>query len=89
MLQTTWQIERAAEMKNLCSCLKYQAVVHSLNNRVQDDFKNENGLEFPFTPMDLNSIYLSGKVIDLENLDFSGVKGLHKEINFMFRNEVA
>ena len=87
ILQHTWQNTRFREMKDLCSCLPHQAVVHSLNNRVQDDFKNINGVEFPFSAHDLNELYLAGKVIDLDNLDFSKVLGLHKEINFIFKDE--
>jgi len=88
-LQQTWQHDRPNEMPDLCACLKYSSLVHSSNNRVQDDFKNESGVVFPFSASDLNSTYLAGKVIDLENLDVSGIKGLHLEINYVFRDEVA
>jgi len=84
----TWKNLRPQDMKDLCACLEKQAIVHSLNNRVQDDFKNINGVVFPFTAEDLNEKFLSGQVIDLDNLDFSKVNGLHKEIDFKFRNKL-
>ncbi len=86
-MQQKWQKQRKAEMKDLCACLEKQTLVHSLNNRVQDDFKNLSGAEFPFTTITLNSTYLSGKMVDLEALDFSEVNGLHKEIDLIFKEE--
>lgn len=87
-LQRTWQYSpRRIEMKKLCACLDEQKLVHSLNNRVQDIFRNKFGEVYPFSTKDMNEAYLSGKVVDLEALDFSAVDGLHKEIDFILRNE--
>ncbi len=86
-LQQTWQRRRKDEITDLCACLPIQTLVHSLNNRVQDEFKNISGVEFPFTAEGLNEAYLSGKVIDLEKLDTSKINGLHKEIDLIFKEE--
>jgi len=88
VLQKTWQYSpRRVEVKKLCACLDEQKIVHSLNNRVQDIFRNKFGEVYPFSAKDMNEAYLSGKVVDLEALDFSEVDGLHKEIEFILRNE--
>lgn len=84
-LQQTWQSQRQSEMKNLCSSMRIQGLVHSLNNRVQNDFQNINGQVFPFSPEELNTAFLNGDVIDLDALDFTHVDGLHKEINLVFK----
>lgn len=86
-LQYTWQHRRKSEITDLCACLPCQTLVHSLNNRVQDEFKNPAGDKFPFTSEELNSAYLSGKVVDLDALDFSEVNGLHTEIDLIFKEE--
>ena len=86
-LQHIWQENRRDEITDLCACLEQQSLVHSLNNRVQDEFINPAGEEFPFTSQELNTAYLSGKVVDLEALNFSEINGLHKEIDFIFKEE--
>jgi len=86
-LQKTWQRERKGEMKSLCACLPQQSLVHSLNNRVQDVCKNEAGVEYPFSSHDLNESFLSGKVVDLDALDFSSVTGLHQEICLVLKDK--
>lgn len=84
-LNHAWKISRPNEMNDLCGGLERQSLIHSWNNRVQDDFKNINGVSFPFSTHDLNERFLSGQVIDLDKLDFSRVLGLHKEINLVFK----
>ena len=86
-LQHTWQKGRKDEITNLCACLEHQSLVHSLNNRVQEEFKNPAGEEFPFTSEELNAAYLSGKIVDLDALDFEKVNGLHTEIDLIFKEE--
>lgn len=86
-LQHTWQKLKKNKITDLCACLPYQALVHSLNNRVQDEFKNPAGNKFPFTSEELNSAYLSGKIVDLDALDFSEINGLHTEIDLIFKEE--
>lgn len=86
-LQHTWQRHKKNEITDLCACLEQQSLVHSFNNRVQDEFKNPAGEKFPFTCEELNSIYLSGRVVDLDALDFSEVNGLHTEIDLIFKEE--
>lgn len=81
--QHHFQVLHRNSIKFNCACLKKQALVHSLNNRVQDFFKNENGIEYPYKAGDLNKAYLEDKIINLDALDFSQVKGLHKEIKFI------
>jgi hypothetical protein len=34
----------------------------------------------------LNTKYITGKIIDLDALDFSNINGLHKEIKFLTKN---
>jgi len=42
--------------------------------------KNKAGERFGITLEDLNKDYLDGKVIDLESIDFSDIKGCHQEL---------
>jgi hypothetical protein len=87
-LQKKWQYSPdRVEMKKFCACLEEQKLVHSLNNRVQDIFRNRHGEIYPFSAPAMNEAYLSGKVVDLDALEFSEVDGLHKEIDLVLRNE--
>ena len=86
-LQITWQNHRKGEMLDFCASFPEQILVHSHNNRVQHIYCNPAGIEFGHEPRFLNTMYLTGHVVDLDNLAFVGINGLHKEINLTFRPE--
>lgn len=54
-------------------------------NRVQSDMPNRNGETHPYSVQELNDLYLAGKRIDLDALDFSDIRGAHQEIPLVFR----
>ena len=62
-------------------CLKHSHVVNSPNNRVSDTHTiNFSGEHFNYEPEFLLGKYMSGKRIDLDSLDFSGIICPHQEI---------
>lgn len=71
-------------MIKYASCPEHNVVLHSTNNRVQDDIRNLAGIEFPEDPVLLNKSYLGNYIIDYDKLNFSNINGLHKEIKFEF-----
>jgi hypothetical protein len=72
-------------MPDNCACLEHSIMVHSANNRVQEEFQTASGTEYPEDVDNLNSLYMSGQIIDVDNLNFDNVAGLHKEIKFVFK----
>ena len=46
---------------------------------------NKGGHKFRANEKLLNDLYLKGMVIDLESMDFSGIKSAHDEIPFKMR----
>lgn len=62
---------------------KYSCVVNSPNNRVQAEYANANGLQFSYSPDVLNDLFLQGKRIDLNKLDFSNIVCPHQEVDLM------
>lgn len=83
-LQKHWQGEHRDEMPDLCACGHQQYMVHSMNNVVQSVFGNAHGDNFYYSVAELNLRYLGGQAIDLDQLHFGDVNGLHTEVKFFF-----
>lgn len=64
-------------------CEKYSCVVNSPNNRVQAEYANASGLQFSYSPDVLNELFLKGKRINLDKLDFSGIVCPHQELDIL------
>ncbi len=68
----------------VCTSLKESHVVNSPNNMVQDShLENRSGDIYNYTALDLKDEFDSGKRIDLNNLDFSGITCPHQEIDIL------
>ena len=70
------------ELPDLCACFEYSSIVHSPNNVVQTEWGQCNG-----DVAKLNNMYLQDVVIDLDNLNFENIHGLHANIELKFKNE--
>jgi hypothetical protein len=69
---------------NFMVSLKHSTVVNSPNNRVSDTHtENFSGENFNYEPEFLLGKYVSGKRIDLDLLDFSGIVCPHQEIDIV------
>lgn len=53
-------------------------------NLVNTTFNNRHGLKYGVTTKELNDKYLDNTIIDYHQLDFSGINGPHKEIEYKF-----
>lgn len=53
-------------------------------NVVNVTHSNRVGMTFPHSPEELNDRYLAGGRIDVDNMDFSAVRGAHQEIALVF-----
>lgn len=60
-------------------------LINSPTNRVQDYAKNLAGQHFGITAERLNQMYLSGKRIDLDAIDFTCIQGCHQELEMKFK----
>lgn len=54
-------------------------------NRVSETHPNRNGVVFSFPVEELNSKYLNNKIIDFDSMDFNGIDGPHKEIEYIVK----
>ena len=64
--------------------LEQSCVVNSPNNRVQADFaQNRSGDHFKYEASTLNELYMSGKRLNAERIDFSGIVCPHQEIDIL------
>ena len=70
----------AYSLPPLMGCFDTSSVVNTPINLCGATSKNKAGERFGITLEDLNKDYLDGKVIDLENIDFSDIKGCHQEL---------
>lgn len=64
---------------------EHSAIVNIPVNRVNDEFLSRNGERFSYTVDDLNNLFLSGKVIDIDNMNFAGISSPHQEIKYEFK----
>lgn len=65
-------------------CLPHSVVVNSPNNRVSDTHtENFSGEHFKYDPELLLGKYMSGKRVDLDILDFSGIVCPHQEVDIV------
>jgi hypothetical protein len=71
------------EIPPFMMCEKYSCVVNSPNNRVQEEYANSNGLQFSYSPDSLNDLFLQGKRIDLEKINFGNIASPHQEIDIL------
>lgn len=70
--------EKMASFKN-------SVLVNTPNNIVNTTFNNRNGLTHAASVKELNDDLLSGKIIDMESMDFSNIIGCHQEIEFKYK----
>jgi len=56
-------------------------LVNSPSNIVQNTFQNRQGESFGVSVQSLNDDFLSGRLIDLESIDFSNIEGCHQELS--------
>jgi hypothetical protein len=86
LLQCIVQKQYKSNLPNICGCDKFSTLVHSANNRVQNTHPNLHGLVFAFEPQALNTRYLNGDVVNIQNYDFQNIIGLHHELDLQFKN---
>jgi len=72
--------------KEIMVAYKTSSLVNSPNNIVNETHPNRKGEKYKFLAEELNEIYLSGKIIDYNSIDFSDIKGCHQELDFKFKN---
>lgn len=60
-------------------------LVNTPNNIVNSTHPNRHSADFGIGVKQLNDDYLSGKIIDLESMDFSNIVGCHQEIEFKYK----
>ena len=72
--------------KQKMAAFSNSVLVNTPNNIVNTSINNLNGLTYGVTAKDLNKDYLEGKIIDMESMDFSDIKGCHQEIEFKYKN---
>lgn len=70
--------------KSKMASFKESVLVNTPNNLVNSTHPNRHSLEHGKTVQELNHSFLKGELIDLENMDFSNIKGCHQEIPFVF-----
>ena len=71
----------------IIKCFRLSTLVSIPVNLVNTTFNNRHGLEFGISEKELNEKYINGHSIDLSALDFSGINGPHKEINYIFKQD--
>jgi hypothetical protein len=74
-------------LPNLMACFDDSALVNSPINIVGSS-ANKAGEKHGIGLEELNDLFLSGRSIDLESMDFSDVRGCHQEIRYQFKGEV-
>lgn len=68
---------------NMMICDNLSSVVNSPNNRVQNLFPNRHGDQYSFSQEYFNNLYLAGKRIKLDKIDFGNINKGHKELNLL------
>ena len=63
--------------------LEKSCVVNSPNNRVQSYAENRSGDHFDYSASALNELYLSGKRLNVDNIDFTDIVCPHQEIDIL------
>ena len=58
-------------------------------NLVNNTYNNRHGIEFYISEKELNVSYLNNNVISYSDLDFSGINGPHKELEYKFKEYVT
>jgi hypothetical protein len=71
------------------SFLKGSVIVGVPVNIVNNTHKNRQGLEFYFSENTLNIKYNNNEVVDTESMNFNGINGPHKEIEYKFKEYVT
>jgi len=76
----------AHSLPPLMGCFETSSVVNTPINLCGPSTKNRAGERFGITLEDLNNDYLNNKIIDLEGMDFSDIKGCHQELKMEMTN---
>lgn len=79
------RVEMLRGSRPLMASYPLQSIVGVPVNRVSPDSGVPHGLVHPQTTEEMNGRFLAGERIDLEALDFSGVRGCHHEIPYVWR----
>ena len=74
------------DFKDDMGCFEKSFVVNTPINRVQETCFNGAGKFFGNTPEELNDLFLNGKRLCLESMDFSTVIGTHQEIKLCWED---
>lgn len=72
--------EYAKNLSEQMACFEKSFVVNAPVNRVQETFTNSAGIFFESRPEELNSLFLKGKRLKLDGMDFSTIIGAHQEL---------
>jgi len=67
------------------SCLNESIIVSMPVNKVSDTSGCSAGDKYSYPVEDLNKLFLEGKRLDYESMDFSNIRGAHQEIKFEFK----
>lgn len=65
-------------------CFNQSKTVSVPVNLVNTTFNNRHGLKHGISAKELNDKYLNDKIIDYHSLDFTGINGPHKELEYKF-----
>lgn len=71
------------EIGHVMVCDRNSSVVNSPNNRVQEEYQNRAGDKHSYCEDHLLQLYMTGKRINLQDLDFSEVNCPHTEIKLV------
>lgn len=82
VLEAYWQ-RFFFEVPLLMSSEHYGCVVNSPNNRVQDDFKNKCGDTYNYLPESLNTLFLRGERLKVENFESCKIYCPHTELDLL------
>ena len=67
------------------ACFNESMVVSIPVNKVSDTSGCSSGDKYSYSVEYLNKLFLEGKRLDYENMDFSNIRGCHQEIKFEFK----
>ena len=71
------------DLSPVMACFEHSCVVNSPNNRVQSHVENRSGDQFSYTSSALNHLYVSGKRLNVDKIDFSDIVCPHQEIDIL------
>lgn len=71
------------EIPPFMTCFRHSKVVNSPNNRVQTQALNRFGNVYEYSPEYCNELYLQGRRLKLEDIDFSQINSPHTELKLI------